>query len=50
MELADYAILEVGGYVAVPYAGKLLSDLGMDVLEVEPPAGDPARRVGPFAG
>jgi crotonobetainyl-CoA:carnitine CoA-transferase CaiB-like acyl-CoA transferase len=29
-------------------AGKILSDLGADVLKVEPPEGDPARRRGPF--
>jgi crotonobetainyl-CoA:carnitine CoA-transferase CaiB-like acyl-CoA transferase len=31
-------------------AGKLLAELGADVIKVEPPAGDPARRRGPFAG
>jgi crotonobetainyl-CoA:carnitine CoA-transferase CaiB-like acyl-CoA transferase len=29
--------------------GKLLRDLGMDVIKVEPPGGDPVRRLGPFA-
>jgi len=29
-------------------AGKLLGDLGADVVKVEPPDGDPARRRGPF--
>lgn len=28
--------------------GRLLGDLGVDVIKVEPPGGDPARRVGPF--
>lgn len=32
------------------YAGKLLAELGADVLKVESPDGDPGRRVGPFAG
>ena len=31
-------------------AGKLLGDLGADVIKVEPPDGDPARRRGPFVG
>ncbi len=29
--------------------GKLLRDLGMTVIKVEPPGGDPVRRLGPFA-
>ena len=28
--------------------GKCLADLGMEVIKVEPPAGDPVRRIGPF--
>ena len=31
-------------------AGKLLGELGADVVKVEPPAGDPVRRRGPFWG
>ncbi len=30
--------------------GKLLADMGADVIKVEPPGGDPARRMAPFAG
>src|SRR5881397_1575522 len=30
------------------FAGKLLGDLGADVLKVEPPGGDPARRRSPL--
>lgn len=41
-------ILEVGDYVTVPYAGKILSDLGADVVKLEPPEGDIARRIAPF--
>ena len=37
------------GAVAAAFAGKLLADFGADVVKVEPPAGDPSRRVGPFA-
>ncbi len=30
------------------YAGKLLADMGADVVKVEPPGGDPTRRYPPF--
>jgi benzylsuccinate CoA-transferase BbsE subunit len=30
--------------------GKILGDLGADVIKVERPSGDPARRIGPFHG
>jgi crotonobetainyl-CoA:carnitine CoA-transferase CaiB-like acyl-CoA transferase len=28
--------------------GKILGDLGVDVIKVEPPGGDPSRNIGPF--
>jgi crotonobetainyl-CoA:carnitine CoA-transferase CaiB-like acyl-CoA transferase len=31
-------------------AGRLLADLGADVIKVEPPGGHPLRRLGPFWG
>ena len=40
--LSGLAVLELGGMVAAPYCGKLLADLGADVLKVEPPIGDAA--------
>jgi benzylsuccinate CoA-transferase BbsE subunit len=30
--------------------GRLLADMGADVIKVEPPSGDPTRALGPFAG
>jgi crotonobetainyl-CoA:carnitine CoA-transferase CaiB-like acyl-CoA transferase len=32
------------------YAGKLLADLGADVIKIEPPQGSEARKIGPFKG
>jgi crotonobetainyl-CoA:carnitine CoA-transferase CaiB-like acyl-CoA transferase len=41
-------VIELGEFVAVPYCGRLLAGLGADVIKVEPPGGDRARRHGPF--
>jgi crotonobetainyl-CoA:carnitine CoA-transferase CaiB-like acyl-CoA transferase len=46
--LAGVKAVELGRMVAGPYCGKLLADMGADVIKVEPPGGDPARRAGPF--
>ncbi len=46
--LSGLRVLELAEMVAAPYAAKLLGDLGAEVLKVEPPTGDPARRMGPF--
>lgn len=32
----------------IAFAGKLLGDMGADVILIEPPGGDPARNYGPF--
>jgi crotonobetainyl-CoA:carnitine CoA-transferase CaiB-like acyl-CoA transferase len=49
--LEGLKVLELGRMVAAPYCGKLLADLGADVLKLEQPgAGDPSRRQGPFPG
>ena len=42
-------VLEIGTGIASAYAARLLADQGADVVKVEPPGGDPARRLGPFA-
>lgn len=46
--LAGVSVVEIAEGVGGPYCGRLLSDLGADVLKLEPPEGDAARRLGPF--
>lgn len=46
--LAPYRVLDVTTDRAW-FCGKLLADLGADVIKVEPPGGDPGRRRGPYA-
>ncbi|MDO8531116.1 MAG: CoA transferase [Dehalococcoidia bacterium] len=49
--LKGLKVIEFGEYIAAPYCGKLLADMGADVIKVErPPQGDVARRHGPFPG
>src|SRR5690348_3639315 len=43
-------VVELGGGIAAAYGARLLADFGADVIKVEPPGGDPARRAGPFPG
>ncbi len=43
-------MLDLTQYIAGPYCARLLAGLGADVVKVErPPAGDPLRKLGPFA-
>ena len=45
--LSPYRVLDLtdeGGLLC----GKILADLGADVIQVEPPGGSPARNIGPF--
>jgi crotonobetainyl-CoA:carnitine CoA-transferase CaiB-like acyl-CoA transferase len=46
--LSGLKVLEYGDFVSAPYCGKLLADLGADVIKVEKPGGDSARKQGPF--
>ncbi|MBI4497775.1 MAG: CoA transferase [Chloroflexi bacterium] len=47
--LAGLRVLELADE-KIQYCGKLFADLGADVLKVEVPGGDAARRIGPFWG
>ena len=47
--LAGITVLEVGVFMAAPYAAMQLADLGARVLKIENPlGGEPVRRAGPF--
>ena len=44
-------VLELGAEISAPFCARLLADYGAEVIKVAPPGqGDPARRMGPFAG
>ncbi len=47
--LAGIKVLEFSGFISGPYCGKMLADLGAEVIKVEKPgSGDKARDWGPF--
>ncbi|MBI4609518.1 MAG: CoA transferase [Candidatus Rokubacteria bacterium] len=46
--LTGLRVVEVGELVSAPYAAKCFADLGAEVVKVEPPTGEWARRHGPF--
>ncbi len=47
--LGPYRVLDLTNHRGL-LCGQMLADLGADVIQVEPPGGSPARRLGPFAG
>jgi formyl-CoA transferase len=46
--LAGISVVEFTEIIAAPFGGMLLSDMGADVVKVEPPAGDPWRGFQPL--
>ena len=45
--LAGIVVIELGHSVAAPFAGQVLGDLGAEVIKIEKPTGDDARKWGP---
>lgn len=45
---AGLRVVEIADDPAGEHAGKLLADLGADVVKIEPPGGVPSRSIGPF--
>lgn len=43
-------VIEIADDPGAEYAGKLLADLGADVIKIEPSAGGTSRATGPYAG
>jgi formyl-CoA transferase len=43
LPLTGLKVVELGHYIAGPFATRLLADLGAEVIKVEPPGGDPIR-------
>ena len=46
--LDGYRIIDMSQYAPGPYCSLLLADMGAEVFKVEPPGGEPMRRVGPI--
>jgi len=47
--LSPYRVLDLSNELGF-LCGKILGDLGADVIKIEPPGGEPGRRLGPFYG
>ena len=47
--LEGVTVVELAGDVGGEMLGKLVAEMGADVIKVEPPEGSPSRAVGPFA-
>lgn len=47
LPFAGLVVVELGHSVAAPFAGQILSELGAEVIKIEKPDGDDARKWGP---
>ena len=48
--LPGVRVLDIGQGISAPYCTKIMAHMGAEVIKVEPPEGDAARRMGPFPG
>ncbi|HOM15212.1 MAG TPA: CoA transferase, partial [Rubrivivax sp.] len=48
--LAGLRVIDFGQGVSAPHCARLFADFGAEVIKVEPPQGDAARRSGPYPG
>jgi crotonobetainyl-CoA:carnitine CoA-transferase CaiB-like acyl-CoA transferase len=48
--LDNVTVLDLTHHIAGPYATRLLADFGANVVKIEQPGGDLARKLGPFQG
>lgn len=48
LPMDDVRIVDLTQYAMGPFATRVLADYGADVIKIERPGGDPARRLGPF--
>ncbi len=50
LSLQGLRVLELTSFLNGPYTGRILAELGAEVIKVEPPWGDPMRHVPPYVG
>ena len=43
--LAGKRVIELGTMLAAPFAAHVLAQLGAEVIKIEPPIGDPTRKM-----
>src|SRR3954452_8603910 len=48
LPLSELRVVEIASGDALGFCGKLFSDFGAEVIKVEPPGGDPARKLAPL--